>query len=265
MELFSARVGLGGAQGEPSERLSEGLRNRLWNLIRSCCLDLAAWAPELNAFIECLWDEYFKRPVDRLPYRTVLNDLREYFFRAHWYEVYDFLEFCANRFPDAARRARLIAQANRVLEQERSPYRFVNGSLMPLDGSQEAPEVCQAVESTRTLAAVHRELAEALRGLQDRHQRDYGDCLEHLLCAVALLRDSLSAESRPMVSRLASVLEAVGAALAGTEGPRPHPRPVSFEEAKLAVVLCSTLLNCLLPRALPAERAALPVDRLRVL
>lgn len=97
--------------------IDDGLRNRLWNLIRSTFFysaphvrsvhgdDLSIYRPVVHALFKNLWHNYFKKATDSIgnSYSDALTSLRGYFFDCEWYEVYDLLEFLADSSPGGER------------------------------------------------------------------------------------------------------------------------------------------------------------------
>src|SRR5689334_19771067 len=92
--------------------IDSGLRNRLWNLVRATFLhtappfrgissDILSIQREAQFFFKDVWHNYLKQTVDGIgnSYLDALDYLRAYFEGCPWYEVYDFIEFLAQR-PD---------------------------------------------------------------------------------------------------------------------------------------------------------------------
>jgi hypothetical protein len=270
MRSFSERTGLKPIRTIPADSLEPGLRNRLWNAVRSCYLSSAAWSPELDEFVRRLWDEYFKWPLDAIPYGSVLQAIRDYFFGAQWYEVYDFIEFCAMAFPSESASVRFIAQANSVFEQELAAYRFVGGRLARITSEQEIGAVEEALDASRSIDGVHERLERALELLADRRMLDYAGSIQESLHALETLQHLFNGDGRSVFERAARSLArspALAPAL-GTlcAGPRVVPPPhagkatptgedetFGFEDAKFTLVACSALVNYVVARCAGAE------------
>jgi AbiJ N-terminal domain 4 len=103
MELsFSQRTGLKPVKSLIQvNSMDEDLRNALWNDVT-----LQIWySTSTNAiddFLRTIWMHYFKRLIDLVPGTTneLKKEVKGSFFQFKWYEVYDFIEFVANNFPD---------------------------------------------------------------------------------------------------------------------------------------------------------------------
>jgi len=83
----------------------------------------------LKRLCDHLWFEYFKKPLDTLnnDWSKVRGFLRKYFFECNWYEVYDFIEFIADKYERYKFKDNFMKSCNEVLEKEMSAYRFING------------------------------------------------------------------------------------------------------------------------------------------
>src|SRR5260221_14545720 len=114
---FSDRIG----KTEPRtivqvDDMDTPLRNQLWNLvarhfvdpmshgIRSGPYDTLGSSPEWENWRRLVWDRFFKKPVDESGSNSSVTRkvIREWFFMAQWWDVYNFLEFA----PEARRGGR---------------------------------------------------------------------------------------------------------------------------------------------------------------
>ena len=145
MTLFSHRKGLKKVRTAVQvDSIDNELRNRLWNV-----LDFYYWkygrAPndaimsDTQSFLNTLWHNYFKKPVDALHWRWSTNHetLRRYYFNCKWYEIYDFIEFTAKNYPDEKKNKYFVKTCNNVLEEELSAYRFVGERITQITSEEE--------------------------------------------------------------------------------------------------------------------------------
>ncbi len=252
MRRFSERAGFRtSSKSTGADGIEPGLRNRLWNLVWSFWLNTPVWNPQLQDFILQLWDQYFKRPTDALVVARVLPEIRDYFFAAPWYEVLDFVEFCARAIPEEARRAEFARCLNQVLEEEDSAYRFVDGALV---------RVAQPCGEDEALRSVSQEVWEALDCLESWRISDSNgeSTIEHMAQLVAELPQAARSLLGAMNRMLASVLEPSRDGSARPPGNGSVGHDASGAEMRLAVVLCAILLRFL---ALRWRRIAQSVDR----
>jgi len=93
--------------------MDDELRSRLWNLLTSFYWEKGGHAEfplhelgriteNMNIFVMNLWQCYFKQPYDSLGviWREVYRKIRVLYFGFKWYDVYDFIEFVANYYPE---------------------------------------------------------------------------------------------------------------------------------------------------------------------
>lgn len=269
MSSFSEREGIRLSPSSAPDALEPGLRNRLWNAVRACYFSSVAWTPELDTLVHRLWDEHFKRPLDSIAYANVLKSIRDYYFQAEWFEVYDFVEFCSMAYPDPAVNANFHTQANTVLEQERAAYRFVSGRLVRITSGEEILAVERALDTSRSIPGVHERLRRALELLADRRKLNCPGAIRQSLYAVETLRQLSNGNGHDYFYRAAQVLESpalsptFGRLFSGLSHYRFGAKrvvdgagrnsEVGFDDAKLALVTCSALVNYVLARSSPKK------------
>ena len=144
MMLFSQRKGIKPVKSVIQvDSMDVELRNCLWNTLASSYWNHAKHyyedfsefhgdiSADMYSLCEQLWNEYFKWPIDTLDRHWVNTqaEIKEYFFKCGWNEVYDFIEFIANRYDEKNVNSRFMDDCNAVLERELSAYRFVGGKI----------------------------------------------------------------------------------------------------------------------------------------
>ena len=220
MKSFSERKGLKPPRVTiQTEGISVELRNSLWN-----ALDIAIWQshhfmyvqygePGIEPFSASLWFRFFKKPIDERPIRhndssrRILTTIREYFFNADWNEVYDFLEFVVEYF--AKDIPKLAVFFNKVLNEELSAYRFVDGKLVDITGAQEREMLEEALADTR-FASVASHLERALTLLADRKNPDYRNSIKESISAVEAMARIVSENPKATLGDALKVLEKNG-------------------------------------------------------
>ena len=161
MNLFSQRQGL-----KPIKKImqiddmDEDLRNSLWNALtiiywRDANKNLM-YRNKIDILIDRLWTNYFKIPIDNLSdyWSDTKQEIRDYFFSCEWYEVYDFIEFVANNYPEESVNSIFMDFCNSVLERELSAYRFIEGKITPITEKVEIEEIVSAQQETKRLCHV---------------------------------------------------------------------------------------------------------------
>ncbi len=258
------------------DSIDESLRNSLWSLLKIHVWDHAYCTSytfsrayplfhqsnrELRALFERLWLSHLKRPLDEIDgddWTKVFEQLRTYFFRCKWYEVYDFIEFVANNYLRHNFREAFIQGCNAALEKEVSAYRFVNGLISPITEQEQLEEIELALAKTRGPVQVH--LRRALELLSNREAPDYRNSIKESISAVEGLVTKTVGTEKGTLGQLIKKLEddiALHPALrtafsslygyTNDEGGIRHAilesKTIGFEDAKFFLVVCSAFVN----------------------
>lgn len=168
--MFSQRKGL-----EPLKTVIQinsidlELKSRLWNSLERYYWSDAkkTYANTMSAgrysvLFSRLWDEYFKRPLDTLPFllENTISGIREFFFmEASWYDCYDFLEKVIEYYPYWKTNEDFMDWCNPVLESEVSAYRFVGGKITQITAEEEISEIEEALATPLKTVRTHLETA----------------------------------------------------------------------------------------------------------
>jgi len=206
MTLFSQRQGYTPIEKAlQRESIDDELRNQLWNNLTVCLWNL--WTPrdsfgghrsEESKNVELLFQEYwlcyFKRPLDEmLPFRDYgysgYKMMREYFFSAEWYQVYDFIEFAIKKCPLEWSEG-LTKQINISLEEENSAYRIVGHEITEITDLNEINSIKESLDIP--FQEVQEHLESALAMLSDRKQPNYRNSIKESISAVEALCKRLS-------------------------------------------------------------------------
>jgi len=274
---FSERYGFTKPREEIQlESVDDALRNRLWNLLMSHYWQRARTSTlhyyesdiskEMWSFLVRLWDEYFQKPLDTLPYRwnKTCEEIRDYFFNCEWYEVYNFLEYIANNYPVKALNEKFMNACNVVLEEELSAYRFVGGQITRITAEEEISEVEEALESPVESVRVH--LATALKLMSDRRSPDYRNSIKESISAVEALCKIIAKDEKATLGKALDIIErkiglhkALKTAFdslygytSSAEGIRHallDESSLTLEDAKFMLVSCSAFINYLIFKA----------------
>ena len=160
---FSERLGIVTARNVIQlDDLDAPLRNSLWNLVQIhvfAPLDREQWVNQKPEFhmIRALWVHFFKRPLDEIQgyWPREKPIIREWFFGAKWFEVYDFVEFIAKGLQGETEK-RYLETANSYLAREMSAFRFVGDSLTRVTSAEELQAIQAGLQDARELPGVRR-------------------------------------------------------------------------------------------------------------
>ncbi|PSD50782.1 hypothetical protein C7E25_02340 [Stenotrophomonas maltophilia] len=219
---FSQRQGLApAAKLAQRESVDDDLRSSLWSLL--CILYWDTYnAPSrgmygrsdyvkgsnLYSLMTALWLHFFKAPVDAMDeyWRECRAGLRSYFFRAEWYEIYDFIEFVASHGPPK-QRGEFVELANNYLERENSAYRFVGGQIVEITSAEEIEAVEEALSLDEEYRGARTHLRTALTLLSDRDHPDFRNSIKESISAVESLSRKVSQDDGATLGVILKELE----------------------------------------------------------
>lgn len=255
------------------ESIDELLKNSLWSILKAHIWDRVRESKEGHGgyiisknvntatyvFCQKLWFNYFKYPLDDLgrDWSKVLDRLRGNFFTCEWYEVYDFIEFCANNYGPHGFQKNFTGSCNAALEKEMSAYRFIDGLISPITKQEQLDEIEKALEESRGPVYVH--LRRSLELLSNREKPDYRNSIKESVSAVESLVGLVLGE-KGTLGKLIKKLEdeinlhpALTAAFSklygytSDEGGIRHAlhdaENIRFEDASFFMVVCSAFIN----------------------
>jgi len=262
------------------ESMDEALRNRLWNALhvfywdtvkgrRSPMLEKEfrlADNKSLRILCETLWHYFFKKPLDTLSddFLRVHRKLREYFLNCEWNEVYDFVQFVANEFPDEQRNQQFIKTCNNILEEEMAGYRFVGTKISPIISDGEIKSIEESLENSTKPVQIH--LENALSKLSDRKNPDYRNSIKESISAVETVCKLLTGDRNATLGKALRILEekqslhkalregfsALYGYTSNSDGIRHalvDESNLTFTDAKFMLVSCTAFINYLTGKA----------------
>lgn len=254
------------------ERVDDDLRNSLWSAITFVYFDHVRFArgksgtknSNLAFMFYSLWADYLKEPIDLIPYRfsNAVSLLRESFFAAKWYELFDFVEAVSKSGPEEWRDD-FVNLCNEYLIRENSAYRFVNYELSEITSKIEINEVENAINNSGVYSGTKKHLETALVLMNDRSNPDYRNSIKESISAVESLAKIVSGEDKATLGKalntieknagLHQALKSAFSSLYGytndTEGIRHalmDESTLSKADAKFMLVSCSAFVNYLI-------------------
>jgi hypothetical protein len=274
---FSERIGKKKPKcGLQIESMDTDLKNGLWNILYILTIDKIRKQKHIGdrnrweGFIKALWYGFFNLPLDEIVESNtdrVKKYIKEWFFNAQWYEVYDFLEFVA-KLKGPIDTNRFKRGCNEVLERELSGYRFVGDEVAPITNKIEVNEIEKALETSaeHNLKGVHKHLESALDKLSDRENPDYRNSIKESISSVESLCIIISKDKKATLGQaLKKIEDTVGLHPAlksgfnsiygytSDEGGIRHAMiddpNCDFDDAKYMLVSCSAFVNYLIMKA----------------
>jgi len=256
------------------EDMDEALRNSLWNSIQSVIWDSHeayrdqsyTSASNLYELIRSCWREFFKIPVDQVPIYTheAIKAIRGFFFKAEWFEVYDFVEFLCGKLGRSG--PAFIASCNEVLEREMAGYRLADCTITPITSATELEAIDDALHNTGIYRGANAHLQRALEMLSDRQSPDYRNSIKESISAVESIVQSLTnntsaslGEALRSISQAAPMHPALNRSLSALYGYTSDANGIrhalldesnlDFVDAKFMLVACAAFVNYLSGKA----------------
>jgi hypothetical protein len=269
MPKFSERVGATPPVSIQLDSMNEPLRNAIWNFI------LHVIAENLVLATASIGRGVLKSPVNLIPdhsYYDARNWLWNKYQQLLWHQIYDLLEFVVENCEKLSGRYRekkeVHVEINKILAEEVSGYRFIQGILAPITDKNEIAAIEQAVAQSNTggLQGVHTHLEAALQLLGKKPQPDYRNSIKESISAVEAAVKKISGEHGggldAALRELAKHVEIHKGLQAGFlslygytsgKGGIRHAileeTNIGFDEAKFMLVACSAFVNFLIVKA----------------
>jgi AbiJ N-terminal domain 4 len=268
MARFSERVGAKTPKTILQvDSMDDDLRNGLWNVCYEHHLKAFLgehFYPPKSSFVGQLWHDYFRLPIDEIPYegRDALARVKGYYFKAGWAEVYDIIEFLAPFKGDS-----FTKSCNWILERELSAYRFSGSLLVRITDEQELATIQQVLDFPDLLKPVRRHIRTAVELFSDRKNPDYRNSIKESISAVEAMCKILTGEAKATLGQALKKLEDKGIELHASlrnsfsslygytndaEGIRHallEEPTLDFDDAKFMLVSCSAFVNYLAAKA----------------
>ena len=279
MSLFSQRKALKPLQKEfQRETVDDELKNRLWSALKIVVWDknsgsssYSADVSRIDVLLDRIWLHFFKFPVDTRPsfrgsYYNEKNSyqiIREFFFNAQWYEIYDFIEFVIKNIPQGWA-SDLRDFCNHLLEDENAAYRILEHEVVEITDKVEIEAIEDALDLSIQPVTLH--LRRSLELLSDKNEPDYRNSIKESISAVEACCQYITGSSN---AALGDALKRVNASLAihpalekglsaiygytSDSGGIRHAfidgdQSPSYADAKFMLVACSGFVNFLLTK-----------------
>ncbi len=248
------------------ERMSDGLKNLLWNYICEFLREEDNMLRPSLSFMKCVFEYWWKEPFDAIPqdyYKRRLFFKKKYE-SFNWNEVYDTLDFICfycKRNEYFRLLDKFTNNINCVLERERSGYRLIAGLVSPITDKNEISGIKEAIEEN-LLDTAKTHIQKALDMLADRENPDYRNSIKESISAVEavcryITKASTLDRALPKLKNkgiiipdmLCNGMEKLYYFTNGEAGIRhalmDENIGIDFEEAKYMLVVCSAFINYL--------------------
>ena len=194
--------------------------------------------------------------------RRIVNTFMEknisgWYFRAPWNKAYDLLEYALTKATLPSTLQQNFKDANKMLAQEGSGYRFVGEQLTPITNDLECAEVESAYHHNAPFDLASKHIDQAVRHLSDRDNPDFRNAIKESISAVESAVKMASGEKDlPKGLNKLSMHSQLGQAWANMynwtsdeegirHGMTQESPAVGLSEARYMVVTCSAFVNYL--------------------
>jgi AbiJ N-terminal domain 4 len=274
-QTFSERMGFNPARNIVQiDSMNDALRVALWNVLFTTVWkytqsdrDSLPGEP-FRHLVDDMWTEFFKNQLHESPGRflsVALGYIKPLFYQLKWYEIYDFLEFIAERYPNSAIPDDFTSACNLALKREHSAYRFVGKRLVPNTSELELEKIEEALTVTK---AFTQHLEQAIALLSNRQSPDYANSIKESISAVEAMCQLIAGDKK---ATLGDALRQLDSKLGGTMHPALRAAfnsiygytsdaqgirhallgksDLDVEDAMFMLVACSAFINYLVVKA----------------
>ncbi len=182
------------------DSIDDALKNGLWNCIDIHFLSLRRigssysanwqWSEEGKALIRNIYFNFslpkkFSKTLDEINTPTVeYRNLKNFFFEAEFFEVYNFCEFLVSSVDNLHIKKAFMKMCNSKLETHISGYRFVDGQISPIISEEEI----ESIEESCGLSGKYKEagahINKSLEFLSKKPNPAYHSSIEESVKAV---------------------------------------------------------------------------------
>lgn len=201
---FSQRQGITPVnQAIQIKSINQDLRNSLWNVLSKELFFDYSYSlgfmlgdireGDAGQLIIEIWSDFFKLSLDSLPDNKsdAVKKISDFFQRAHWYQVYDFIEFVVNSVNWLA----LDGHFNTILIRESAGYRFIDGVLTDIVDPKEIKELEYAIKDNK-FPGSGKHLKRALELMSDRENPDYRNSIKESISAIESIAKEITGKPK---------------------------------------------------------------------
>jgi AbiJ N-terminal domain 4 len=192
---FSDRLGITKAKSILQvESIDTDLRNGLWQTCIESLFHVSGsrhdyeYDQQFRAIMDQTFVYFFKQTSEHVPYgyEAGIKAVRDWFFKAQWWQIYNFLEFLISGFdqppfvPDHAFSERISF----FLEREKSGYRIVDQLFVPITDPVEVLAVSDAASLVTKFAGAREHIRASIALFSKKPKADYRNSIKEAISAV---------------------------------------------------------------------------------
>jgi hypothetical protein len=257
------------------EAIDDDLRNGLWQACTESYFHFGnihnyKFDEPFRAIMARVYVDFFKKTSEVVPYgyESGIGAIREWFFKAEWWQVYNFVEFLLSEFdePPFPQAGLFCERVSFFLEREKSGYRILAGQFVAITDKVELSTVSQAANLGSKFSGAREHIRSAIALFSKKPHPDYRNSIKESISAVestarivtgnpkATLGDALKAMNSKIAIHSA-LREGMNKLYGYTsdEGGIRHAlleeSNVDEAEAKFMMVACSAFVNFCIQRS----------------
>lgn len=222
MNGFAERFGFAEPIIELDEsEMPESLRSGLWDAAKiSFFANVAKYysgrqdrlTEGFSHITQAIWFHFFRISLDEMDANGVArrSQLKSWFLKAKFFEVYGFIEFLANvdvsEYRGLEGGERFASFCNSILSREKSAFRFAGTILVRVSDEEELDEVSNAM-SNRSSNAVRTHIRRAAELFGQRPEPDYRNSIKESISAVEASVREVAGKKTSGVSKPLKLIE----------------------------------------------------------
>ncbi|HLN94049.1 MAG TPA: hypothetical protein VK183_00340 [Flavobacterium sp.] len=263
------------------ESIDSDLQNRLWNSITQDFFNLISAnsqhggkSPKMKV-CEYIWREFFNKTIDKFPTFPMIGPsegafisfVRDWFYKAEWYEIYDLIEFLFDTGISVPLQMHFTKSINDALSKEISGYRVVDRNITQITNEEEISSIEDALKNSNKWQSVNSHLSAALVSLTDRNNPNYRNSIKESISAVEALCKIITGDDKATLGKALNDIEkkhkihgALKSAFSSLYGYTSdsggirhslleNDSIVDADEAKFMLVSCSAFINYLIAKS----------------
>jgi AbiJ N-terminal domain 4 len=257
------------------EAMDADLRNGLWQACSESYFNGRddgdyAYDHLFRAIMARVYVDFFKKTSDVIPYGYSggIGAIREWFFKAHWWQVYNFVEFLIAEFDDApfTQPGSFAERVSFFLEREKSGYRILRDQFVSITDKVELSAVSDAASLGSKFSGAREHIQSAITLFSKKPKPDYRNSIKESISAVestarivtgnpkATLGDALKAMNdkapmHPALKDAMSKLYGYTSDVGGIRHSLTEASTIDEAEAKFMIVACSAFVNFCVQRS----------------
>jgi hypothetical protein len=264
------------------ESVDSALINRLWNcftenfLAQISSQDLPYGKPSPKMQVsEYIWTDFFKQAVDKFPRSPMgnrsigelVNYIREWFYSAEWYLIYDFVEFLSQIDKKGRLNTNFQNNCNHALIKELAGYRLIDDNVVQITSEEEIVAIEEALCNASKWNSVNQHLKAAIASLSEKNSVNYRNSVKESISAVEALCKIITGDEKSTLGKALSIIEtehkihgalknafsAIYGYTSDSGGIRhsllENDLPIDLDEAKFMLISCSAFINYLISKS----------------